>query len=663
MVGAWVAAPSATLGQVYLWVADRIVSQVRGYNVNGSWVTDVSGGALHRPTGLTIGPDDNLYVVNNFPPEINVERYNPTDGTFIDVFVASGSGGLLQPHHLEFGPDGNLYVTSTRTNSVKYYQGPSGPSPGAYLGEWTCSEMVFPIGLAFRADGQLMVSHWFDLETSKIERFSTGGVWLGRWGSAPQGHFEISELVFSPDGSSYLYGVDFYGDTVLRWSGSGLSGGAPTEFVSAGSGGLNQPSCLLFGPDGNLYVSMLGNTPASNTVNRYNGTTGAYLGVFVTGLQEPQGLAFVHTSCVAPTIQTHPANQIVCGTGGSATFTVVAGGMPAPSYQWRFEGGNIPGATGNSYTINPVTPGDVGRYDVVVSNSCGSATSNAATLALDQAPSIIAPADLTVSADAGGCFAVLDPGTPAVSDDRTAAQNLIITAERSDGGFDPQNDPYSAAGSPVTITWTVEDECGNTAQDTQVIKVNPVNEMIVNVELSPTLDDPRPGIPGDTLDRCITFEFWRCPSATPEVVVEQVIPVPLDRGDGRHLAAGVSVLVDCGSYNCVTAQDKLHTLRRTDDGDFAIVGNQYVADFTSTGTDGDDSLIGGNLNGDGWIDIVDFGRYMNRFGASYGVGDTTCLTLAPHADITGDGLVGAGDFTFIQSNFLARSDPPCCDEP
>ena len=41
-----------------------------------------------------------------------------------------------------------------------------------------------------------------------------------------------------------------------------------------------------------------------------------------------------------------PPADLTVNTPDSATFQVKAGGMPAPSYQWRRDGLPIPGATG-----------------------------------------------------------------------------------------------------------------------------------------------------------------------------------------------------------------------------------------------------------------------------------------------------------------------------
>jgi hypothetical protein len=84
----------------------------------------------------------------------------------------------------------------------------------------------------------------------------------------------------------------------------------------------------------------------------------------------------------APVITTQPSNQSAT-VGGTATFTVVAEGTSPLSYQWQKAGNNISGATSSSYTTPATALTDNGsQFDVIVSNSLGSVTSNKATLSV-----------------------------------------------------------------------------------------------------------------------------------------------------------------------------------------------------------------------------------------------------------------------------------------
>ena len=80
-----------------------------------------------------------------------------------------------------------------------------------------------------------------------------------------------------------------------------------------------------------------------------------------------------------PSITTQPGNQTV-NAGQTATFSVTAAGGGLYSYQWKKNGDDISGATGVFYTT-PATTSDNGAFfSVTVTNSCGSVTSNNATL-------------------------------------------------------------------------------------------------------------------------------------------------------------------------------------------------------------------------------------------------------------------------------------------
>ena len=82
----------------------------------------------------------------------------------------------------------------------------------------------------------------------------------------------------------------------------------------------------------------------------------------------------------APTISTQPINVTV-NVGQPATFSVVAAGTSPLTYQWQRNSANISAANSTSYTIPATAAADSGAtFDVVVSNSAGTLTSNPATL-------------------------------------------------------------------------------------------------------------------------------------------------------------------------------------------------------------------------------------------------------------------------------------------
>jgi hypothetical protein len=88
----------------------------------------------------------------------------------------------------------------------------------------------------------------------------------------------------------------------------------------------------------------------------------------------------------APTFSAHPTTQAAT-VGATVTLTVAGGGSPAPTLQWRKGGSNISGATSSSLVLTNVQLSDAGSYDVVATNSEGTATSNVGVLTVNAAPS------------------------------------------------------------------------------------------------------------------------------------------------------------------------------------------------------------------------------------------------------------------------------------
>ncbi|MDZ4847155.1 MAG: immunoglobulin domain-containing protein [Chitinophagales bacterium] len=115
-----------------------------------------------------------------------------------------------------------------------------------------------------------------------------------------------------------------------------------------------------------------------------SGNSGYQYRSVVSGACPPTATSNAATLTVneAPSISAHPSTQSKC-TSENVTFSVTASGTPTPTYQWRKGGSNISGATSSSYTITGVVSGDAGSFDVVVTNTCGNVTSNAATLTIN----------------------------------------------------------------------------------------------------------------------------------------------------------------------------------------------------------------------------------------------------------------------------------------
>jgi len=80
-------------------------------------------------------------------------------------------------------------------------------------------------------------------------------------------------------------------------------------------------------------------------------------------------------------ISTQPLSQTVVAST-SVSFSVVATGDPAPTYQWRKDGSNLTGQTSSTLDLNNVDLAEAGDYDVVITNAVGSLTSQSATLAV-----------------------------------------------------------------------------------------------------------------------------------------------------------------------------------------------------------------------------------------------------------------------------------------
>ena len=115
---------------------------------------------------------------------------------------------------------------------------------------------------------------------------------------------------------------------------------------------------------------------------------------------------------LAPAIATQPESQTAV-SGDTVTFTVAAQGLSPLSYQWRFSGTNVAGATNPSYTIGSVQGGNAGGYSVLVMNGYGSVASQVAMLTVTLAPVITTqPQSMAFRDGDNVCLSVTASGIP-----------------------------------------------------------------------------------------------------------------------------------------------------------------------------------------------------------------------------------------------------------
>jgi hypothetical protein len=196
------------------------------------------------------------------------------------------------------------------------------------------------------------------------------------------------------------------------------------------------------------------------------------------------------------------------------------------------------------------------------------------------------------------------------------------------------------------------------------VEVNDETSLDIDVQLCPPL-----AVTGE-LTRCIKFCLFENCIEDPICFSDDVTFGGLFNFIGK--SQGKVKIPGSGQWDCITAQDQLHTLRSCYTfvpGDCS--GGQLHADFTGDGLDSENCLVGGNL--DGWkkddpaadpsldvIDILDFGTFVATFGSNYGSGNTPCGTPGPNGDINGDGKVDLADYNFLLRNYLVSAKDCCC---
>jgi hypothetical protein len=181
-----------------------------------------SAGVVEGIAGVGVG----LYIADYFPNN-RILRADLETGD-VTAWVDSDVGGLAQPNNLAFKGE-DLFVTNASSHQVLRYDGETADLVSVFVD----SDLSTPRGLDFFGNS--------------------------------------------------LYVADEDNDRVVKFDAT--TGDFQGAFVAPGSGGLDAPTEITFGPDGDLYVI----SRNTNNILRYNGETGNFVGVFVAGGNEYLG--------------------------------------------------------------------------------------------------------------------------------------------------------------------------------------------------------------------------------------------------------------------------------------------------------------------------------------------------------------------------------------
>lgn len=162
------------------------------------------------------------------------------------------------------------------------------------------------------------------------------------------------------------------------------------------------------------------------TINRRNG---------MVGLSSGQGLPPIFTasdlsafaSCTNAAPQLLPPTNATTLTGGTAQFVSGASGSVPMTYQWKFNGTNLPGATNPTLTLANVTAANAGLYALAATNAYGGDISSNALLTVLPAITLPEALDATNLTWTTGGTAGWIGGIAVTHDGVDAAQNGDIS--------------------------------------------------------------------------------------------------------------------------------------------------------------------------------------------------------------------------------------------
>jgi hypothetical protein len=329
------------------------------------------------------------------------------------------------------------------------------------------------------SSGDLTVSSPISRTTSTTMQLTSGGaILLGAGAQSTNGAIHTAGGTLSFDAGTNInpatQGVDANTSAMSFTAGDTLQIDITGATVDSQYSQLSVAGPVtLTGVNLSLGVNFPGmtGTETFTIVNATGGITGQFSGLVQGGAISVGSFSYAAnytsnsvqlvpaTAGTAPSVTQDPSNQTVV-TGNTATFTASASGSPTPTVKWQLStnGGtnwsDIAGATSTTYSFTAASGDNGKQYRAVFTNGVGSdATTSAATLTVQSAPTITSGNAATFAAGLSESFQVVATGNPAASYSITSGSLPSgVTLNPSTGALSGKAAIGTVGSYPVTIS-------------------------------------------------------------------------------------------------------------------------------------------------------------------------------------------------------------------
>jgi sugar lactone lactonase YvrE len=413
-----------------------------------------SSSSQTEPVGVALDGTGDAWVTNllaNTVVEYSAAQL-AAGGTPTPLVTLSGAS-LSGPTGLAFDPAGDLWVANLNSSTVVEYT-PSelaaggAQTPAVTLSSDSSNSIDGPYFIAFDAAGNLWVPS--NIRSTLVEFTSDQLTSSGAPTPAVTISADSAGLLNGPVSVAFDRAGDLWttctgNRSILEYTPSQLTTGAPSPAKTISSGSLTFPTQAAFDSAGDLWVSDFDGPrvvefDAAQLAAGGSRTPADTIQGNDTGLRSPESLAIEQAPTVSslsvaggPTGTTVP----VSGTGFYPGSRVDFGGVPAASVKYL-----------SPYQLSAVAPGGSGSVDVTVTSAFGSSTvSPADRFTYSAAPAI--PPTVVTANDSG-------PGA-VTSFPLSASGNVSPAATLSDGSGGALNAPIDgtldAAGDLWLPSW------------------------------------------------------------------------------------------------------------------------------------------------------------------------------------------------------------------